>query len=420
MINYFRIIFITIILLFEIALYATSRFPLDRFVFTFPIFISYLSLICIAIVILKKGYRYSFMKYMLTTIDYSGLLAITIITRYYLPPGMNLAMHHMGATFFLFVFNALSGLRFDYRFSVWSVSMSLLFLLIVHAADRICFNISDNMYTANIIIMALCLIFVGMMSAIISQRARSVSFKHIQKVADLNLAQQIQLHLIPAIAPETDRVRFASLYRPMEEVGGDFFDYVSFDEGACIGLFISDVEGHGVSAAFITSMIKALIDSAGDERNYPVRMLYYLNDKMTGLLDQNYFTAFYGVYNTITKEFTYSRGGHPMPFVVRRNFKIEKLIGAGTFMGMSKNVAFTDNRIQLETGDKLLLYTDGLTEVPDDKGIMFEDKLEEKVLPALSSKGIETLVNGIFSELVIHQGGDRFDDDICIVGMEVL
>ena len=102
----------------------------------------------------------------------------------------------------------------------------------------------------------------------------------------------------------------------MEAVGGDFYDFIEFRESKDIGIFVSDVSGHGVHAAFITSMIKTIILQAGLIRNNPAGLLRYLNTILYGITADNFITAFYGIYNPLNHSITYASAGHNPPHVI--------------------------------------------------------------------------------------------------------
>jgi serine phosphatase RsbU (regulator of sigma subunit) len=420
LINYIRISYILVSVIFEVALYFSSRFETQRFVYMFPLHVMLFIFSCFAFVLLRKNYHPFLLKYFLTTLDFIWLFAMVMITRIYIPDGFNWPTHHMGAVYGLFVLNALSGLRFSYRFSIWSVFLSFVFIGILYGIDRLYYKVTEPLVLGNISVLATCIVFVAIISAIISLRARKISTRHYLKIEELSLAQQIQMSQLPSKPPSIAGVSFKSLYKPMSEIGGDFFDYILYREENLVGIFIGDVSGHGVPAAIITSMIKALIKASGPDKMSSSGLLGFLNRRTIGILENNFFTAFYGIYNTSTRQFAYSRGGHPLPFIIRGNGRIGQLWGKGAFLGIFENTVFDDNVVQLETGDKILFYTDGLIEARNREGKEFEEVFMEKILPGHASEGIVPLVESIYGKLLSYHGSDHFDDDVCIVGMEIL
>ena len=125
--------------------------------------------------------------------------------------------------------------------------------------------------------------------------------------AQLDLARKIQMKLVPSSVPDK---RIAFFYKPMEKVGGDFFDFIKLPSPDKIGLFISDVSGHGVPAALITSMLKGAILQRDDLLEDPASLLMNLNEFLISQSGGNFVTALYGIYNFSDRTFSYANAGH--------------------------------------------------------------------------------------------------------------
>ena len=285
------------------------------------------------------------------------------------------------------------------------------------------------------VVMAACLFishlqekdrFSGFSSALTVERQNEIIKKDAEKIesvsralmADMVLARQIQYTLIPVRSPEAKGVRIAGMYLPADAIGGDYYDYITFDEKSRIGLFIGDVSGHGIPAALITCMVKTLVSTAGEAKLSPPALLRHVNRALVDQVKGNFLTAFYGIYDTLTGEFTYSRGGHSFPFLIR-NGEVTPLKGKGTMLGLDPDADFETRSVQLLPGDRLLLYSDGLIEAADAHGEMFEKKLVSEILPSLGNLPAEVMVNTLFSRLVQFCGSADFEDDISIIGFEV-
>ena len=249
------------------------------------------------------------------------------------------------------------------------------------------------------------------------QKNEEIESKQLQTKQELKLAHNVQFQLLPARYPDIPGLRFTHLYQPMEEVGGDIYDFVKFKENHLVGIFVSDVSGHGMPAALITSMIKTLLETSGRRRLDPIELLSYINEKIVHQIEGNYLTAFYGVYDTRNQKFLYARAAHPFPLLIRQE-KIIPLKGKGTVLGMMREVDFYHYEIFLEPGDKLLIFTDGLSEAQNDEEILFGTLLNDVILKN-SQEDIDTLIRNIYYELCEFTQKNYFEDDICIVGMEV-
>ena len=103
----------------------------------------------------------------------------------------------------------------------------------------------------------------------------------------------------------------------MEELCGDYYDIIESKDPSLLGIFISDVSGHGVPAALITAMVKILISTSGNFKLKPSKLLKYLNNSLIDQTCDHFLTAFYATYNIINKIFTYSIAAHPSPILIR-------------------------------------------------------------------------------------------------------
>ncbi|MBN2077826.1 MAG: SpoIIE family protein phosphatase [Spirochaetes bacterium] len=236
---------------------------------------------------------------------------------------------------------------------------------------------------------------------------------------ELNLARKIQQQLIPLHHP-ADFIH--SLYRPMDRVGGDFYDFIAFEGSRRIGIFLSDVSGHGVPAAFITSMVKTIILQSGERKGDPARLLLYLNELLCGQTAGHFITAFYCVFDPESREVRYANAGHSHPYVIGHG--VAELKGSrGLPLAVMPNVeleryakTYRNNETVLIAGSKLLLFTDGLIEASagDDRNNRFEERLPG-LLARVGERDCRECVDMLFRELTEFRGTDRFDDDVCII-----
>jgi serine phosphatase RsbU (regulator of sigma subunit) len=235
---------------------------------------------------------------------------------------------------------------------------------------------------------------------------------------DMELARHIQERLVPEAPSQVNGATFYSLYKPMEEIGGDLYDFVFMEESNQVGIFISDVSGHGISAALITGMVKTLINTAGERKLQPAKLLTYMNSKISGQITGYFLTAFYGIIDTDRKVLRYARGGHNYPYLIRNN-EVITLKSKGALLGLMRYVNIVEEELQLQSGDKLLFYTDGLIEAMNSSNEEFEKVLTSRLLPELSHLSVREYVTAIYNSLVEFHGSEVFEDDICIVAVDV-
>ncbi|MBP7583727.1 MAG: SpoIIE family protein phosphatase [Spirochaetes bacterium] len=241
---------------------------------------------------------------------------------------------------------------------------------------------------------------------------------------ELSLARKIQESMIPAHLPGG---YISSLYRPMDKVGGDFFDCMVLPGSDRIGIFLSDVTGHGVPAALITSMIKTAIIRAGDRIADPRELLFYLNGVLYNQTADNFVTAFYGIYDPGERSILFANAGHPSPWIISR-----EAIGPlhdlrSTVLAIYPNerlrgspLCFANSEATLATGSKLLLYTDGLPETRpvDGKDFFGEGRMMDVFRELAASPG-EVFLPRLWESLVRYRKSESFEDDVCLVCVDV-
>ena len=236
---------------------------------------------------------------------------------------------------------------------------------------------------------------------------------------DLRLAKNIQQGLIPTVIPDWKGIQFWCYYRPMQEVSGDYYDYFPFNTEK-LGVVLCDVSGHGVPAAFITALSKMLFSSF--KKNKPSEIFKIVNRELLDLVkQQGYSTCLYAI---IQEDYrvVYCIAGHPRPIhYSARTGQAKVLEGEGTFLGMFPDAAdtFVDQSIQLEPGDKIFLYTDGIVEAENDQGEAFG---EDRLLETINSCAGNSIQSSVERIMQVHReftvGTDPMDD-ITLLGWEL-
>jgi len=180
-----------------------------------------------------------------------------------------------------------------------------------------------------------------------------------EKNRDLEMAREIQLSLLPENPPNTGSARFWSSYEPIQKVGGDLYDFIPMGDHR-FGLFIGDVSGHGLAAAFIASLTKLSLHNNLDRANTPQQLLKAINrDLRLHLKTGHYLTAFYGVLDLKTNTLTYARGSHPPPVILRADGSVQRLDARGMLIGLLPEPEYVMQDVVVDAGDRLFLFTDG-------------------------------------------------------------
>jgi sigma-B regulation protein RsbU (phosphoserine phosphatase) len=243
------------------------------------------------------------------------------------------------------------------------------------------------------------------------------------KVAkEMEIARQIQLSLLPAVPPELIRVKFAARCVSATQVGGDYYDF--FRRGdEMVDIIIADVSGHSVGAAFIMvearSFLRAKVHSTGSAG----KMLATLNELLYEDLTKSelFITMFYAKYNAERQLLTYANAGHNRPFLYRpKEGRCSELDAEGLILGVKREVTFEELSIQMQRGDLLLLYTDGIIEARNESGDYFGSDRLCSIIGKVHNKEPEQVVETILMEVKEFSGSQAAEDDISLVVMKVL
>ncbi|HOJ49653.1 MAG TPA: SpoIIE family protein phosphatase [Spirochaetota bacterium] len=232
---------------------------------------------------------------------------------------------------------------------------------------------------------------------------------------DIKMASIIQKNMLPKTLPPSLKTGIYTIYKPMEMMGGDFYDFVPIDEDK-LGIFISDVSGHGVPAAFITSMIKTLITTMPDKTISPKEFLKFINNNIYNQTSGNFITAFYGILDQKNMTLRYAKASHPEPILIKNNGQISLLEGKGNLLGVFEDISIEEYEIKLEPKDKIIFYTDGLIEAVNKYLNQFESEFL-KIVDKNYSYNILSLIDTIIEELEKYWVSQ--EDDVCIIGIEM-
>lgn len=222
---------------------------------------------------------------------------------------------------------------------------------------------------------------------------------------------------MPSEFPLRERVELAAVYEPTEKIGGDFYDFVDFPDGR-LGMFIADVSGHGLPAAMIASIGKILLSVFGPNVESPGDLFFSLNSQLHERLASYFLTGFFGILSPDRALLSYATAGHPPPFLVREG-AVRPLTGRGRPVGFWKNIEYETHDVKLLPGDRIVLYTDGLTEATNEASRMYG---EEGMIHSMESAAKSPL--GFFLQKIIQdarqfQGGGVFLDDVTLVGVDL-
>jgi len=238
---------------------------------------------------------------------------------------------------------------------------------------------------------------------------RDQQLSEIQK--ELEVARQIQLSILPAGFPNSANFRVAARYVPMTSVAGDFYDFIVADDTQA-GLLIADVSGHGVPAALIASMVKVAATAQRTNAADPARLLSEMNAVLCGNTQNQFVTAAYVHLDSKSGKLRYSAAGHP-PMLLLRQGKVLEISENGLILAAFDFATYTNATHPLESGDRLLLYTDGLIEAANADG----DSFGQDALSALLRQTAELPPSAASDQIIssVQQWSALQDDDLTVL-----
>jgi len=228
-------------------------------------------------------------------------------------------------------------------------------------------------------------------------------------------ARLIQRGLLPTTTPQLDGLALASSWQPANGVGGDCFDMLTFGAGA-MGVYIADVAGKGVPAALLMSNLQAAVRAFAQDGAAPGSVCTSVNRLLCRNMASGRFVTFcYARIDIAAGKLTYANAGHNPPLLIRANGAIDKLSPGGTVLGVFDESTYEQGDFALRPGDRLVLYTDGITEGRNAEG----DELGEEGLAASASAhralGADAMLAAMLRDVEAFNGGTYEDDATLIV-----
>lgn len=248
---------------------------------------------------------------------------------------------------------------------------------------------------------------------------------------DLAAASEIQRRFLPRDIPKIRNVKIAFKFRPCSSIAGDMFNVVELDDHN-IGLYLFDVSGHGAPAAMMAVSVSQVLqphsgfiirNQTGQSNKTkvisPREVMDNLDLEFPMERFDKYFTIFYGILNCNDNILTYSSAGHPFPLIVRGDGSLDFMDKGGTIIGLGGMIPFEQGEKHLERGDKIILYSDGLTEFENAQKECFGMDRLKKVLISHYDRPVDQLLDYVQASLVDFAGHSKPQDDISLLGLEI-
>lgn len=239
---------------------------------------------------------------------------------------------------------------------------------------------------------------------------------------DLRLASSIQRYLLPENLPQTESLEFAVKYLPQQLIGGDFYDFFKLPHGK-IGVVIGDVSGKGIPAAILMALCQTKLRYIAMSGKSPAQTLCLLNSEMVHAMRSDMFiTIIYLVIDPKSGEARFARAGHEPPLLARADSDEAALPlkSSGMALGMVSEELFDevmeDASFKMNSGDVLVLYTDGLTEAANPEGGEFTAKKLAQTISTLRSRNANDLNDEIIKSVEAFMGpGNKYGDDLTLL-----
>ena len=254
------------------------------------------------------------------------------------------------------------------------------------------------------------------------KRAEMALLENYRMLRDMELARQIQLSLLPTTPPELSGIELAGRCVPATHVGGDYYDFFMIENGI-VNLVVADVSGHSFGAALMTAEARSVLRTQIHRYSDTGEVLASLNRNLHDDLDQSglFITLFYVKYNAMSRTLFYSNAGHVPPLLFRPSEPdCRKLDAEGLIIGVRKDELYEAKQIQLQEGDILLLYTDGIVEAQNGAGEEFGVARLSRCLMARPMEAPQEIIDAIIKEVAAFTGTTTMEDDVTMIVMKVI
>jgi len=233
---------------------------------------------------------------------------------------------------------------------------------------------------------------------------------------ELAVARQIQQDILPKEFPQPDHYTVSARMEPAREVGGDFFDVIPLSRHRT-GIVIGDVSDKGVGAAIFMAMTRSLMRAEARRSSSPSQVLTRVNHLVGEMSHAAMFvTVLYGILDCESHVFEYARAGHEIPILVTSDGRTEQLgHAAGQPLGMFDEPTIDEQRIQMQPGQTLILYTDGATDITDAEQKFFGLDRLRTLAGEQAAVRPDLVCDRIFEAILAHRGEAPQFDDVTLV-----
>lgn len=230
-----------------------------------------------------------------------------------------------------------------------------------------------------------------------------------RKEAELSIALEVQKRLFPRHLPDGGGLEFSGICVPAKGVSGDYYDVVALPSGRMI-FVVADISGKGISAAILMSNLQAVLRTLAEAGHSLCEVCAHLNRHLYQVTEDSWFaTFFYGDWNPAHRLLCYINAGHPLPFLcgTRPGLRLDR---GGPPIGLFQNINFEVGEVELQPGDLLVLYSDGIIEAGNDQKQEFGESRLERTITAHCNKSLPEIQRQVLAAVRDWSGPDPEDD----------
>jgi serine phosphatase RsbU (regulator of sigma subunit) len=277
------------------------------------------------------------------------------------------------------------------------------------------YSADDRALLSNLAVQAAPAVHVAQL--VVEQQAEVLRRERLEH--EMNVARRIQHALLPKELPKLEDWRLAAYYQPARAVGGDFYDFVSFEDGRT-GLFIGDVTDKGVPAALVMATTRTLLRAVALEALSPGQVLERVNNLLMPDIPANMFvTCLVAILDPASGRLQYANAGQNLPYRRTRD-GVSELHATGMPLGLFADMFYEEKEVVIEPGDCVIFYSDGLVEAHNNQRQMFGSERVQILLGEGFEDG-QTIIDCLLNELQSFTGKDwEQEDDITLVGLKRL
>ncbi|MBK8901232.1 MAG: SpoIIE family protein phosphatase [Anaerolineaceae bacterium] len=248
-------------------------------------------------------------------------------------------------------------------------------------------------------------------------QARLVEQERLER--ELELAAQVQRNLLRQELPQFPDYSFAAYLEPARQVGGDFYDVLEIDDEH-VGVLIADVADKGFHAALFMAVTRTLFLQEGRHSLSPAEVALAVHRGMFDVAnnDEVFLTAFYGVLHRPTGRLTYIRAAHERPYLLRPGRDVMALPGGGRFLGMMPDLSLVEETIQLQPGDRLVMFSDGVPDAVNEAEQGYSNQQLAAAIAACGQKSAADIVAYLVRDVAQWQGNAAPFDDLTLLVLE--